>query len=54
MAGKSKSKTDVSARAGAKSGAKLCSLCGNKVDVVMTVSATGKKSMRRICCAAAA
>lgn len=50
MAGKSKSKTDVAARAGAKNLAKLCSLCGNKVDVVMSVSPSGKKSMRRICC----
>ena len=48
MAGKSK--TDVAARTGAKTLAKLCSLCGNKVDVVMAVSPTGKKSMRRLCC----
>jgi len=50
MAGKSKSKTDVAARAGAKSTVRLCSACGNKVDVVMSVSSTGKKSMRRLCC----
>jgi len=48
MAGKSK--TDVAARSGAKSTAKLCSACGNKVDVVMAVSPSGKKSMRRLCC----
>lgn len=48
MAGKSK--TDVSARSGAKTVAKLCSLCGNKVEVVMAVSSKGKKSMRRLCC----
>ncbi len=48
MAGKSK--TDVAARAGAKGLGKLCSLCGNKVDVVMAVTSTGKKSMKRICC----
>ncbi len=48
MAGKSK--TDVAARAGNKNNAKLCSLCGNKVDVVMSVTPTGKKSMRRLCC----
>jgi hypothetical protein len=48
MAGKSK--TDVAARAGNKTGAKLCSLCGNKVDVVMAVTPTGKKSMKRLCC----
>ncbi|MBI5740212.1 MAG: hypothetical protein HZA16_05760 [Nitrospirae bacterium] len=50
MAGKVKSKTDVSARADAKNSARLCSLCGNKVEVVMSVSPTGKKSMRRLCC----
>jgi hypothetical protein len=50
MAGKAKSKTDVAARSGAKSLAKLCSLCGNKVDVVMAVSSTGKKRMKRLCC----
>jgi hypothetical protein len=50
VAGKVKSKTDVAARAGAKSLARLCSLCGNKVDVVLSVSPTGKKSMRRLCC----
>ena len=47
-----KSKTDVAARTGAKSLAKLCSAGGNKVDVVMAVSPSGKKSMRRICCEA--
>ncbi len=45
-----KSKTDVAARSGSKSKAKLCSNCGNKVDVIMAVSSTGKKSMRRLCC----
>ncbi len=48
MAGKSK--TDVSARSGSKTLAKLCSLCGNKIDVVMSVTPTGKKSMKRLCC----
>ncbi len=48
MAGKSK--TDVAARAGSKNLAKLCSLCGNKIDVVMSVTPTGKKSMKRLCC----
>ncbi len=48
MAGKSK--TDVAARTGAKTAIKLCSNCGNKVDVVMSVSASGKKSMKRLCC----
>jgi hypothetical protein len=50
MAGKAKSKTDVAARSGAKSLAKLCSCCGNKVDVVMDVSPSGKKSIKRLCC----
>ena len=50
MAGKSK--TNASARSDAKNLAKLCSNCGNKVDVVMTVTPSGKKSMKRLCCAA--
>jgi hypothetical protein len=50
MAGKVKSKTDVAARANSKNMAKLCSCCGNKVDIVMAVSATGKKRMKRNCC----
>jgi len=48
MAGKSK--TDVAARTGAKTAVKLCSACGNKIDVVMSVSSSGKKSMKRLCC----
>jgi len=48
MAGKSK--TDVAARAGSKILGRHCSLCGNKIEVVMAVSSTGKKSMRRLCC----
>jgi hypothetical protein len=50
MSGKGKSKTDVAARSDAKSSARLCSLCGNKVEVVLAVSPTGKRSMRRLCC----
>lgn len=50
MAEKKKSKTDVAARAGSKNDGKVCSLCGNRVDVVMSVSASGKKKMRRLCC----
>lgn len=50
MSEKKKSKTDVAARAGSKGRDKVCSICGNKVDVVMSVSASGKKKMRRICC----
>lgn len=50
MADKVKSKTDVSARAGAKNRMQLCSLCGNKVEVVLAVSPTGKKKIKRVCC----
>lgn len=53
MAGKVKSKTNVAARLDAKNSARLCSHCGNKVEVVMSVSPTGKKGMRRVCCEAA-
>jgi len=51
MSGKAKSKTNVAARLESKSLARLCKICGNKVEVVMAVSPTGKKSMRRLCCA---
>lgn len=47
---KGKSKTDVTARAESKLKAQNCSLCGKKIDVIMTVSPTGKKRMRRLCC----
>ncbi|MEJ2697268.1 MAG: hypothetical protein P8013_11535 [Candidatus Sulfobium sp.] len=50
MAEKAKSKTDVSARAALKSNAQICRCCGRKIDVVMSVSPTGKKRMRRLCC----
>jgi hypothetical protein len=50
MAGKVKSKTDVAARAEAKGRGLTCRYCGKKVDVVMGVSSTGKKKIRRICC----
>jgi hypothetical protein len=50
MAEKGKSKTDVSARADAKNRIQRCSCCGNKVEVVMTLSPTGKKKMKRLCC----
>jgi hypothetical protein len=50
MAEKGKSKTDVSARAGNKGKAQCCSHCGNKVEVVLSVTPDGKKKMRRICC----
>jgi hypothetical protein len=50
MAEKAKSKTDVSARAESKNKGQYCRNCGKKVDVVLSVSPTGKKRMRRICC----
>jgi len=50
MAEKVKSKTDVTARAESKSRMQCCSNCGNKIEVVLSVSPTGKKRMRRICC----
>jgi hypothetical protein len=50
MAGKIKSKTDVAARAEAKTKGLNCRFCGKKIDVVLSVSSTGKKKMRRICC----
>ena len=53
MAEKAKSKTNVAARAQNKSLAQVCRYCGNKVDVVMSVSGRGKKKMRRVCCEAA-
>jgi len=45
-----KSKTDVSARAESKSRAACCSNCGKKIEVVLSVSPSGKKRMRRLCC----
>lgn len=50
MAEKSKSKTDVTARAENKVKAQICRNCGNKIEVVMAVSPSGKKRMRRLCC----
>lgn len=50
MSGKAKSKTDVSARAESKSKVHLCHNCGNKIEVVLAVSSSGKKRMRRACC----
>ena len=50
MAEKVKSKTDVAARAESKSRTKCCSNCGNKIEVVLSVSPNGKKRMRRVCC----
>lgn len=50
MAEKGKSKTDVAARAESKGRVQTCRVCGNKVEVVMAVSPSGKKKMRRVCC----
>ena len=47
---KSRSKTDVSARAENKNKGLNCRICGKKSDVVMAVSPTGKKRVRRVCC----
>jgi hypothetical protein len=50
MADVKKSKTNVAARQEAKSAQQICRSCGKKVDVVMTLSAAGKKTMIRRCC----
>lgn len=50
MAEKVKSKTDVAARAENKGKSQVCRNCGNKVEVVLAISASGKKRMRRVCC----
>jgi hypothetical protein len=50
MAEKGKSKTDVSARAESKNRVQRCCYCGNKVEVVLAVSPTGKKKLKRLCC----
>ncbi len=50
MAGQPRSKTDVGARADAKKRVQLCKNCGNKIAVVMSVSSSGKKRMKRLCC----
>ncbi len=50
MAEKVKSKTDVTARAENKGKGQNCRICGKKIDVVLAVSPSGKKKMRRVCC----
>lgn len=50
MAEKGKSKTDVSARSELKNRVQTCRFCGNKVMVVMAMSPSGKKKMKRLCC----
>jgi len=50
MAEKGKSKTDVAARAELKSKVHLCHSCGNKVEVVLAVSPSDKRRIKRVCC----
>lgn len=45
-----KSKTDVTSRSESKNRIQRCSICGNKVEVVLSVSPTGKKRIKRVCC----
>jgi hypothetical protein len=49
-----KSKTNVAARQEAKAAGNKCRLCGNKIEVVMTLTPSGRKQMVRKCCGAAA
>jgi hypothetical protein len=46
------SKTNVAARQEAKAALQLCRFCGNKIDVVMTLTLSGRKQMVRRCCGA--
>ncbi|NWF52722.1 MAG: hypothetical protein HXY47_06525 [Nitrospirae bacterium] len=50
MAEKGKSKTNVMARADVKNRVQHCRFCGNKVEVVMALTPSGKKKIIRICC----
>lgn len=55
MAGEGKkSKTNVAARQEAKAVGNKCRYCGNKIEVVMTLTASGRKQMIRKCCGTAA
>jgi len=47
---RSTSKTNVQARAAMKQLASTCKVCGNKVEMVMRVPASGKRHMARLCC----
>jgi hypothetical protein len=49
-----KSKTNVAARQESKQAVQLCRFCGQKVEVVMTISPSGRKQMVRKCCGVAA
>jgi hypothetical protein len=44
------SKTNVGARQAEKNKVQLCRNCKNPVNVVMTLSPTGRKRMLRKCC----
>lgn len=50
MAGEKKSKTDVSARAGAKGRKDMCKSCGKEIAVVLRCTPSGKRRMVRTCC----
>lgn len=50
MADVKKSKTNVAARQEAKSAQQICRNCGKKIEVVMTLTASGRKQMVRKCC----
>ena len=55
MAGEGKkSKTNVAARQEAKAAGQMCRFCGKKIEVVMTLSPSGRKQMMRKCCGVAA
>ncbi len=55
MAGEGKkSKTNVAARQDAKAAGQKCKYCGKKIEVVMTLTASGRKHMVRKCCGASA
>lgn len=45
-----KSKTNVASRVESKNRLQLCSVCGKRIEVVLSVSPTGKKRMKRVCC----
>jgi hypothetical protein len=50
MARSDKSKTNVTARAQLKGQKVLCRFCGNEIEAVMRLRATGGKGMVRLCC----
>jgi hypothetical protein len=50
MAKEKMSKTNVAARAQAKSSVALCRFCGQKVETVLRIPSVGKKHFARVCC----